>query len=174
MLSDREVSGWGWLSEPELGPKRYEKGPEGDAAPCVAPIGAAMLAVGFGHAGTRGSRFSSASEAKIRAAIAARGTVACRTHSFRLLSAPLTWLGDPNQSKPFGRRIWDRKMPQIHAGEIFLPPYFCHPVWENCHRAKRHDLRYPYGSAGSKVPTGNAFHGGATPPRSKRCRLVDE
>jgi hypothetical protein len=39
-------------------------------------------------------------------------------------------LGSRGLSKPSGRKTWGRKMPPIHAGGIFLPPFFCHRIGE--------------------------------------------
>jgi hypothetical protein len=103
-------------------PKRDEKGRQGDATTCVAPMGAAGVRLDRALAA---AQFSLAGGSEPGAAIAARRTAAGRTHSFRffrpagLVKGPRSlqaiWQKNFGQEDASGSHLWNFSAP------IFLP-----------------------------------------------------
>ena len=72
--------------------------------------------------------------------------------AFCASSRPSAVLSGRSPSKPVVRKIWGRKMPQVHARGIFLPQFFCPAVWENSPAARQSDSRYLRDSAAPREP----------------------
>jgi hypothetical protein len=72
--------------------------------------------------------------------------------AFCASSRPSAVLSGRSPSKPVVRKIWGRKMPQVHARGIFLPQFFCPAVWETSPAARPSDSRYLRGPAAPREP----------------------
>jgi hypothetical protein len=73
----------------------------------------------------------------------------------------------PRSPKAFGRKIWGRKMPQVHASGIFLPQFFCPPDWSSLHAAAPRSAppRDPRFKPKTPSPVGPALRAGLFPER---------